>query len=64
MQNNSKWSKTTKRWLSWYISRYLHATLLRDMLDGKGVKQLKSFRIPRLGVMRAGEETIRVVQEF
>ena len=44
------------------ISQYaLDATLLENLLTSKGVERLK---IPRRGVMRAGEGTIRRGQDF
>ena len=42
----------------------LGASLLGNLLTGKGVKQLISSKIPGRGVMRAGEGTIGTGQNF
>ena len=42
----------------------LGASLLGNLLTGKGVKQLNSSKIPGRGVMRAGESTIGTGQNF
>ena len=42
----------------------LGASLLGNLLTGKGVKQLNSSKIPGRGVMRAGEGTTGTGQNF
>ena len=62
VKSNWKRRKGTKRWIYWYIARYMlsGARLIGNLLTGNRVKT----KIPRKKAMRAGEESIRACHGF